>query len=196
MNKKLLSCPYCGNGDIDDVDITTDGKHCFCPVCATPFCLNDRKEVVNARPSKDEYYLSIAETVLTRSTCLRRKYGAVIVKDDEIISTGYNGAPRGMKNCCDTGYCYREEKHIPHGEHAEWCEAVHAEANAIISASRRDMIGSTLYLAGFEADGSPVEDIAPCAMCQRLILNAGIAFIVMRGVCGELPVRKEVKVWS
>ena len=145
------------------------------------------------RPTKDEYYLSIAEAVLARSTCLRRKYGAVIVKDDEIISTGYNGAPRGMQNCCDVGYCYREEKHITHGERYEACCSVHAEMNAIISASRRDMIGSTLYLVGFEADGSPVENITPCSICRRLIYNAGIAAIVMRGVGGKLPVRKEIR---
>ena len=144
------------------------------------------------RLSKNDYYLSIAEAVLARSTCLRRKYGAVIVKDDEIIATGYNGAARGAKNCCDIGYCQREQEHIPYGERYEKCRAVHAEANAIISASRRDMLGATLYLAGFEADGSPVEDIAPCSICQRLILNAGIAFIVMRDV-GGLPVRKEIR---
>ena len=146
------------------------------------------------RPTKDEYYLAIAEAILTRSTCLRRKYGAVIVKDDEIISTGYNGSPRGMANCVDVGHCYREQQNIPHGERYEFCRSIHAEANAIISASRRDMLGSTLYLAGYEADGSTIEDIAPCSMCQRLILNAGIAFIVMRGV-GGLPVKKEIKTW-
>ena len=186
MTEKPSSCPYCGD---DDVDI--GGKHYFCPAVPCRFTLTDEKKTV-IRPSKDEYYLAIAEAVLARSTCLRRKYGAVIVKDDEIISTGYNGAPRGAKNCCDIGYCYRENEHIPHGERYEACMSVHAEANAIISASRRDMLGSTLYLVGFEADGSPVEDIAPCFMCQRLILNAGIAFIVMRGV-GGLPVRKEIK---
>lgn len=139
------------------------------------------------RKSKDDYYLSIAEAVLARSTCLRRKYGAVIVKADEIISTGYNGSPRGSKNCCDLGYCYRKQKEIPHGECQELCRAVHAEANAIISASRRDMIGATLYLAGQEADGTPIVDIAPCLMCYRLILNAGISMIVTR------ETRKEVK---
>ena len=97
------------------------------------------------RKSKDDYYLSIAGAVLARSTCLRRKYGAVIVRDDEIIATGYNGAPRGETNCCDLGYCFRQHQNIPHGERYEACRAVHAEANAIISASRRDMIGSTLY---------------------------------------------------
>ena len=132
------------------------------------------------RITKDEYYLSIAEAVLARSTCLRRKYGAVIVKDNEIISTGYNGSPRGAKNCCDAGFCIREKEGIPHGERYEACVSVHAEANAIISASRRDMIGATLYLAGQEADGTPIADIAPCVMCQRLIANAGISRIVTR----------------
>ena len=132
------------------------------------------------RPSKDEYYLNIAEAVLQRSTCLRRKYGAVIVKDDEIIATGYNGAPRGEKNCCDTGKCQREEKQIPHGERYEECCAVHAEMNAIISASRRDMIGATLYLAGREADGSIVPTTSPCIICERLIRNAGITAVVTR----------------
>ena len=132
------------------------------------------------RPSKDEYYLNIAEAVLQRSTCLRRKYGAVIVKDDEIIATGYNGAPRGEKNCCDTGFCYRKQANIPHGEKYETCCGVHAEMNAILSASRRDMIGATLYLAGCEADGTPVANITPCLMCRRLIVNAGIDTIVTR----------------
>ena len=130
------------------------------------------------RKSKDDYYLSIAEAVLARSTCLRRKYGAVIVRDDEIISTGYNGSPRGTRNCCDIGYCYREQNNIPHGERYESCRSVHAETNAIISASRRDMIGATLYLAGQEADGTPVADTAPCSMCERLIINAGISRVV------------------
>ena len=143
------------------------------------------------RKSKDEYYLNIAEAVLTRSTCLRRKYGAVIVKDDEIISTGYNGAPRGIENCCDIGYCVRMQENIPHGERYEECRSVHAEANAIISASRHDMIGSTLYLAGFEADGTPILDATPCLMCQRLILNAGISSVVTRNNHGSIN-RKEV----
>ncbi len=143
------------------------------------------------RPNKDEYYLSIAEAVLTRSTCLRRKYGAVIVKDDEIIATGYNGSPRGDNNCCDMGYCYRTLEQIPHGQKMELCRAVHAEANAIISASRRDMIGSTLYLAGLEADGTTIIDAKPCFMCYRLILNAGIATIVTRTSDGAIT-RKEV----
>lgn len=143
------------------------------------------------RKSKDEYYLNIAEAVLARSTCLRRKYGAVIVKDDEIISTGYNGAPRGIENCCDIGYCVRMQENIPHGQRYEECRSVHAEANAIISASRRDMIGSTLYLAGIQANGSHVEDIAPCSICQRLIVNSGILFVVTRKNDGSIH-RKEI----
>ena len=128
------------------------------------------------RISKQEYYLSIAAEVAKRSTCLRRQYGAVIVTNDEIVSTGYNGAPRGEANCCDVGECWRERNGIPHGEQYEKCVAVHAEQNAIISASRRDMLGGTLYLAGFE-NGKPIENAVPCLICQRLIKNAGIAKI-------------------
>ena len=144
---------------------------------------------MNERPSKDEYYLSIAEAVLARSTCLRRKYGAVIVKDDEIIATGYNGSPRGIENCCDTGYCYREQEHIPHGERYEDCCGVHAEMNAIISASRREMIGAILYLAGQEADGSPIAEIKPCGICKKLIKNAGIIAVVTRKTDAQGDVR-------
>jgi len=128
------------------------------------------------RISKQEYYLSIAAEVAKRSTCLRRQYGAVIVKNDEIVATGYNGAPRGDENCCDTGECWRERNNIPHGEQYEKCVAVHAEQNAIISASRSEMLGGTLYLAGFE-NGNPIQNAEPCLICQRLIKNAGIAHI-------------------
>ena len=140
------------------------------------------------RRDKHGYYLNIAEAVLERSTCLRRKYGAVIVKDDEIISTGYNGAPRGWANCCDIGYCFREHAQIPHGERYEACRSVHGEANAIISASRKDMLGATLYLAGKEADGSIIYYAEPCAMCRRLIINAGISKVISRAPCGGLIV--------
>ena len=131
------------------------------------------------RVSKKDYYLDIAAAVAKRSTCLRRQYGAVIVKNDEIVATGYNGAPRGEDNCCDVGVCWREAHGIPHGEQYEKCVAVHAEQNAIISASRRDMLGSTLYLSGFEA-GRPIEDATPCLICARLIKNAGITRVVNR----------------
>ena len=133
------------------------------------------------RTSKENYYLGIADAVQERSTCMRRKYGAIIVRNDEIISTGYNGAPRGRKNCSDLGYCAREAMQIPSGERYELCRSVHAEANAIISASRRDMIGSTLYLVGRDAKtGELLRDTTSCSMCRRQIINAGIVKVVAR----------------
>ena len=132
------------------------------------------------RTNKQNYYLDIADAVLDRSTCLRKKYGAIIVRNDEIISTGYNGAPRGRKNCSDLGRCMREELKIPSGERYELCRSVHAEANAIISASRRDMIGATLYLVGREANGQLYKDAMCCSMCKRQIINAGIDKVVIR----------------
>ena len=133
------------------------------------------------RISKENYYLDIAQTVLERATCLRRIYGAIIVKNDEIISTGYNGAPRGRRNCVDMGYCTREALRVPRGERYELCRSVHAEANAIISAARRDMMGATLYLVGRDtATGGYYPETTPCAMCRRLIINAGIAQVVCR----------------
>lgn len=129
------------------------------------------------RPSKHEYYLGIAEAVAKRSTCLRRQYGAVIVKDDRIISTGYNGSARGEENCCDKGICWREEHDIPHGQQYEKCRAVHAEANAIINADPSDMIGATLYLAGFEGDKKIIQP-EPCEMCWRTIKNAQIEKVI------------------
>lgn len=133
------------------------------------------------RPSKEIYYLDIADTVLRRSTCMRRKYGAIIVRNDEILSTGYNGAPRGRRNCIDIGSCHRDELGIPSGERYELCRSVHAEANAIISSSRRDMLDATLYLVGRNAKTDELlEDTSPCAMCRRLIINAGIKKVVMR----------------
>lgn len=133
----------------------------------------------NTRRDKTNYYLDIAETVASRATCLRRKYGAIIVKDDQIIATGYNGAPRGIPNCCDLGQCTREKNNIPHGERYEQCRAIHAEMNAIISASRTDMLGQTLYLVGLE-NGNYVEDATPCLMCTRAIVNAGLHQVIIR----------------
>ena len=119
------------------------------------------------RTDKNNYYLDIAETVLERGTCLRRNFGAIIVKNDEIVSTGYTGAPRGRKNCIDLGICLREKMQIPRGERYELCRSVHAEANAIISASRDKMIGSTMYLAGREAEsGELVNNMNSCSMCK------------------------------
>ncbi|MDR2035330.1 MAG: hypothetical protein LBP91_01460 [Coriobacteriales bacterium] len=134
-----------------------------------------------SRRDKVNYYLDIAEQVLKRSTCLRRHFGAVIVKDDEVISTGYSGAPRGRKNCSDLNCCFREEMKVPRGERYELCRSVHAEANAIISAARRDMIGSSLYLVGIDMSTNDyVEQANSCAMCKRQVLNAGITTVYVR----------------
>lgn len=130
------------------------------------------------RISKDEYYIGIAEAVLKRSTCLRRNYGAVLVKNDEIVATGYNGSPRGEQNCCDTGYCEREKQNVPKGERYELCVAIHAEDNAITSAGRDKANGGTLYIVGMEADGSKHANPCPCMMCRRKIVNAGIKRVV------------------
>ena len=129
----------------------------------------------------ENYYLDIAQTVAERSTCLRKRYGAIIVKNDVILSTGYNGAPRGRKNCCDLGQCMRDKLNIPRGERYELCRSVHSEQNAIIAASRDQMLGATLYMACIDpADGSLVPGTSSCMMCKRVILNAGIAKVVIR----------------
>ncbi|MDD6160670.1 MAG: deaminase [Oscillospiraceae bacterium] len=134
-----------------------------------------------ARIDKTNYYLDIAQTVAERSTCLRRNYGAIIVNNDEIISSGYNGAPRGRKNCADLNMCTREKLNIPSGERYELCRSVHAEANAIISASRRDMLGGTLYMACVDPKtGGLMPGSTSCSMCRRTIINAGISFVVIR----------------
>ena len=141
------------------------------------------------RISKENYYLDIAETVLERATCLRRIYGAIIVKNDEIISTGYNGAPRGRANCVDMGYCSREAMKVPRGERYELCRSVHAEANAIISASRRDMAGGTIYLVGRNAATRELlNDATSCLMCRRMIINAGLDRVVIRRTETEFEV--------
>lgn len=138
------------------------------------------------RIDKNNYYLDITETVLERGTCLRRLYGAIIVKNDEIISTGYVGAPRGRKNCCDMKYCQREKLEIPRGERYEMCRSVHAEQNAIISAARKDMIDSTLYLVGKEVStNNYVKNAMPCMFCKRMIINAGIKTVIIRNTKEE-----------
>ncbi|NLE13928.1 MAG: dCMP deaminase family protein [Clostridiales bacterium] len=138
------------------------------------------------RVSKTNYYLDIAMTVAERSTCLRKCYGAIIVKNDTIISTGYNGAPRGRANCCDLGTCLREKLAIPRGERYELCRSVHSEANAIIAASREQMLGSTLYMACVDPR---TREIIPgttsCSMCKRFIINAGIERVIVRETANE-----------
>jgi len=142
-----------------------------------------------SRIDKTNYYLNMAEATLERGTCLRRSFGAVLVKNDEIIATGYNGAPRGRKNCSDLGYCLREKLEVPRGERYELCRSVHAEQNVIISAERNDMIGSTLYLVGKNlSDGEYVANARPCALCKRMIINAGIKDIVIRNTKTEYEI--------
>lgn len=133
------------------------------------------------RVSKHNYYLDIAQTVSERSTCLRKRYGAIIVKNDVIISTGYNGAPRGRQNCSDIGKCMRDTLKIPRGERYELCRSVHSEANAIIAAPREQMLGSTLYMCCTSpTDGSIVPGTCSCLMCKRYIINAGIEYVFVR----------------
>ena len=133
------------------------------------------------RKDKANYYLDIADAVRSRSTCLRRQYGAIIVASDEIIATGYNGAPRGRKNCDELGRCTRQELQIPSGQRYELCRAVHAEENAIISAARKEMLGSTLFLVGRDAQsGQLLSGATPCTLCRRTIINAGIKNVICR----------------
>ena len=147
------------------------------------------------RIDKENYYLDIAETVLERATCLRRVYGAIIVKNDEIISTGYNGAPRGRANCSDLGYCSREAMNVPRGERYELCRSVHAEANAIISAPRDKMIGSAMFLCGLEMGTDEyIKNSSCCSMCKRTVINAGIEKVYIRDSKDEYRV-VEVQDW-
>ncbi len=141
------------------------------------------------RVTKENYYLDIAETVSERSTCLRKRYGAIIVKNDVILSTGYNGAPRGRKNCSDIGTCYREQMGIPRGERYELCRSVHSEANAIIAAARENMLGASLYMCCTDpSTGAVVPGTNSCMMCKKLILNAGIAKVYIRDTADEYRV--------
>ena len=153
------------------------------------------------RPSWDEYFIQIASDVAKRGTCLRRIYGAVITKDNKIISTGYNGAPIGEPNCTTLGVCERQRLNIPSGERYEKCRSVHAEANSIINGNLSDMIGSTIYIAGWDVEyskgisecGNKVNeflyeyaDAKPCMMCARMIKNAKIERVVIRMKSGEI----------
>jgi dCMP deaminase len=148
------------------------------------------------RISKEDYYLNIATEVARRGTCLRRNYGAVIVKNDEIISTGYTGAPRGAKNCIDIGYCPRSNLNVPTGERYELCRSVHAEMNALIHISRREAIGSTMYLMGVEAQtgGHLPNGAEPCRLCKRIIINAGIEKVLTKNINGEVIIY-QVRDW-
>lgn len=139
-----------------------------------------------SRIDKTNYYLNMAQQVAERGTCLRRNFGAIIVRDDAVISTGYNGAPRGRSNCCDLGECRREALNIPRGQRYELCRSVHAEANCIITAPRIQMLGSTLYLACLDAkSGTLCGDVEPCSMCKRLIINSGISKVIVRNTATD-----------
>ncbi len=141
------------------------------------------------RVSKHNYYLDIAQTVSERSTCLRKRYGAIIVKNDVIVSTGYNGAPRGRQNCSDIGVCQREKLGIPRGERYELCRSVHSEANAIIAAPRDQMLGSTLYMVCTEpGTGEIVSGTSSCMMCKRMVINAGISTVIIRDTKDEFRI--------
>ena len=147
------------------------------------------------RVTKVNYYLDIAQTVATRSTCLRKSFGAIIVKNDTIISTGYNGAPRGRKNCSDICTCIRDQLNIPRGERYELCRSVHSEANAIIAASRDQMLGATLYMTCLDSKtGEVIPDTNSCAMCKKLIINAGISTVIIRNTPDSYKV-VEVSDW-
>lgn len=162
---------------------------------ATISFLGIRKEMIMSRISKDEYYLNIAKEVSMRATCLRRWFGAVIVKEDQIISTGYNGPPRSTKNCLEIGLCAREQLNIKPGENYEICRGVHAEQNAIIHASRLDMLRSTMFLVGVDAKTREiVSNTEPCKICKRMIINAGIEAVVVLKPGGEI-VTFSVKEW-
>lgn len=154
----------------------------------------ERVMKLSGRPNKIEYYLKIAETVAMRATCLRRKFGAIIVKDDRIVSTGYNGAPRGRKNCVDIGTCFRMEHNIPSGQRYESCRSCHAEMNAIIQASAEEMKDATMYLCGIENDGS-YTNADCCAMCKRQVINAGIKQVIMRQSDGKAYKVIDVNIW-
>lgn len=152
---------------------------------------NNGKRAGN-RPSWEEYFIEIAKVVSTRSTCLRRRYGAVIVKDNVIVSTGYNGAPRGSANCVDRGICRRKELNVPAGERYELCEAVHAEQNALINGSPERMKDGSIYIAGFEEDNSAAEG-KPCLLCKRMIRNAQIKQVVYLSKDGSIVKVEDVR---
>ena len=146
----------------------------------------------NNRPDKHNYYLNITKDISDRSTCLRRHYAALIVKEDTLVSSGYNGSPRGMDNCIDIGFCLREDLGIEPGTHYELCRSVHAEMNAIDNAARSGIkvLGATMYVYGVEPDGS-LSESAPCKLCSRTILNAGIEEIIRPDQNGELIIETQ-----
>lgn len=162
-------------------------------MCSTEFTEVPGNEGINERISKEQYYLNIAHEVGKRGTCLRRNFGAVIVKEDQIISTGYSGAPRKTKNCIDVRMCLRKELNVPQGQQYELCRGVHAEQNAIIHASRLEMIGSTLFLVGINSKKELI-DAKLCMLCKRMVINAGIKEVVIQSKDKTIE-RTSVRKW-
>lgn len=134
----------------------------------------------NKKPTWEEYYLGIAKQVCKKSTCLRNRYGAVIVRDNQIISTGYCGAPRKTKDCAEHGFCFREEKNIPSKQQYEQCRSVHAEMNAIINAARAgvSLFQGDIYIYGENAKTNETKDAFPCFLCKKMIINAGLEKVI------------------
>lgn len=132
------------------------------------------------RPQKDQYYLNIAKEVSLRSTCFRRKIGAIIVRDDVIVATGYVGAPRKTKDCFERGNCFRNNYQIPHGQRYELCRSVHAEQNAIINAARAgvSLLKGDIFIYGENEKGEKIDSF-PCFICKKMIINAGLE----RAIC-------------
>ena len=167
----------------------------YCPECRKQYESLQNIVQQNIRPNKVLYYLNIAKEVSTRATCLRRKYGAVLIKNDVIISTGYNGSPRGTKNCIDVNECRREKLNIPRGQCYEMCRSLHAEQNCIINASRTDMIDSDLYLYGMDVGTNDiVNDLDSCQLCKKMIINAGIKRVIFARPNNQYEI-KDVSEW-
>jgi len=144
---------------------------------------------MNYRPSKERYYLDIARQVAQRSTCRRRKFGSVIVRDDQIVATGYVGAPRKTKDCFERGYCLREKLNIPHGKNYELCRSVHSEMNAIINAARAgvSILGGDIYIWGSDEKGNPINTF-PCFLCKKMIINAGLKRVICSQENGDYKI--------
>jgi len=149
------------------------------------------------RISKEEYYLGIAREVARRSTCWRRAIGAIIVRDDQIISTGYVGAPRQTRDSIEHGFCLRDRLGIPHGQRYELCRSVHAEQNAIINAARAgvSLLGGDMYIFGTAMEGGEVINAFPCFICKKMILNAGLTRVVCSTVAGA-PAIFTIEEWA
>ena len=150
------------------------------------------------RVSKIDTYLNVAEAFAYRSTCIKRKYGAVIVKNDVVVSTGYNGSPRGYDNCCDVGICPRMEQNMHQGEGYDICRAIHAEQNALLNCSRDQTMGADLYLAGINPSDNSIHRARPCPLCARMIIQAGIRNVIMRtgeGADAYVIVPAEKLIW-